>query len=247
MQTLKILCIFIRGEKFKMKKIRAIIFNSMHSINFVLGGIFCLIGFIEMIIGMLIPIPLAMKILFFQGLIFFCYGLITNQFSLYDQTLVFILTPVRGKEFFKAKLIYSIFTSFFALMFLGLILFLINIFIPIWDLKFMIFIGPILFPFIIAFSMILSALSIKGGLLRFIIMIVGYGLFPSLSMMMISDLPKLELIKSFFERVSYPLFLLVVYIVSLLIILISYFIGKRNFNKFRFKSFMIINQRNRQG
>ena len=230
-----------------MKKIRAIIFNSMHSINFVLGGIFCLIGFIEMIIGMLIPIPLAMKILFFQGLIFFCYGLITNQFSLYDQTLVFILTPVRGKEFFKAKLIYSIFTSFFALMFLGLILFLINIFIPIWDLKFMIFIGPVLFPFIIAFSMILSALSIKGGLLRFIIMIVGYGLFPSLSMMMISDLPKLELIKSFFERVSYPLFLLAVYIISLLIILVSYFIGIRNFNKFRFKSFMIMNQRNRQG
>ena len=231
-----------------MKKIMAIIFNSIHSVNFVLGGIFCLIGFIEMIIGMLIPIPLAMKILFFQGLIFFCYGLITNQFSLYDQTLVFILTPVRGKEFFKAKLIYSIFASFFALMFLGLILFLINIFIPIWDLKFMIFIGPILFPFIIAFSMILSALSIKGGLLRFIIiMIVGYGLFPSLSVMMISDLPKLELIKSFFERVSYPLFLLAVYIVSLLIILISYFIGKRNFNKFRFKSFMIINQRNRRG
>ena len=225
----------------------AIIFNSIHSVNFVLGGIFCLIGFIEMIIGMLIPIPLAMKILFFQGLIFFCYGLITNQFSLYDQTLVFILTPVREKEFFKAKLIYSIFASFFALMFLGLILFLINIFIPIWDLKFMIFIGPILFPFIIAFSMILSALSIKGGLLRFIIMIAGYGLFPAVSMIMISDLPKLELIKSFFERVSYPLFILTVYIISSLIVLISYFIGKRNFNKFRFKSFMIINQRNRQG
>lgn len=230
-----------------MKKIMAIIFNSIHSVNFVLGGIFCLIGFIEMIIGMLIPIPLAMKILFFQGLIFFCYGLITNQFSLYDQTLVFILTPVREKEFFKAKLIYSIFASFFALMFLGLILFLINIFIPIWDLKFMIFIGPILFPFIIAFSMILSALSIKGGLLRFIIMIAGYGLFPAVSMIMISDLPKLELIKSFFERVSYPLFILTVYIISSLIVLISYFIGKRNFNKFRFKSFMIINQRNRQG
>ena len=230
-----------------MKKIRAIIFNSMHSVNFVLGGIFCLIGFIEMIIGMLIPIPLAMKILFFQGLIFFCYGLITNQFSLYDQTLVFILTPVRGKEFFKVKLIYSIFTSFFALMFLGLILFLINIFTPIWDLKFMIFIGSVLFPFIIAFSMILSALSIKGGLLRFIIMIVGYGLFPAVSMIMISDLPNLELIKSFFERVSYPLFILAVYIISSLIVLIYYFIGKRNFNKFRFKSFMIINQRNRQG
>nr|WP_314779630.1 hypothetical protein [uncultured Treponema sp.] len=230
-----------------MKKIMAIIFNSIHSVNFVLGGIFCLIGFIEMIIGMLIPIPLAMKILFFQGLIFFCYGLITNQFSLYDQTLVFILTPVREKEFFKAKLIYSIFASFFALMFLGLILFLINIFIPIWDLKFMIFIGPILFPFIIAFSMILSALSIKGGLLRFIIMIAGYGLFPAVSMIMISDLPKLELIKSFFERVSYPLFILTVYIISSLIVLISYFIGKRNFNKFRFKSFMIMNQRNRQG
>ena len=132
-------------------------------------------------------------------------------------------------------------------MFLGLILFLINIFIPIWDLKFMIFIGPILFPFIIAFSMILSALSIKGGLLRFIIMIAGYGLFPAVSMIMISDLPKLELIKSFFERVSYPLFILTVYIISSLIVLISYFIGKRNFNKFRFKSFMIMNQRNRQG
>lgn len=231
-----------------MKKTKAIIFNSMHSVNFVLSGIFCLIGFIEMIIGILIPIPLAMKILFFQGLIFFCYGLIINQLSLYDQILVFILTPVRGKEFFKVKLIYSIFTSFFALMFLGLILFLINIFTPIWDLKFMIFIGSVLFPFIIAFSMTLSALSIKGGLLRFIIiMTVGYGLFPAVAMMMISDLPKLELIKSFFERVSYPLFILVVYIVSLLIILISYFIGIRNFNKFRFKSFMIMNQRNRQG
>ena len=78
-------------------------------------------------------------------------------------------------------------------------------------------------------------------------MTVGYGLFPSLSMMMISDLPNLELIKSFFERVSYPLFILAVYIISLVIILISYFIGKRNFNKFRFKSFMIMNQRNRQG
>ena len=112
----------------------------------------------------------------------------------------------------------------------------------------MIFIGSVLFPFIIAFSMTLSALSIKGGLLRFIIiMTVGYGLFPAVAMMMISDLPKLELIKSFFERVSYPLFILVVYIVSLLIILISYFIGIRNFNKFRFKSFMIMNQRNRQG
>ena len=231
-----------------MKKIRAIIFNSINSVNFVLSGIFCLIGFIEMIIGLLISIPQAMRILFFQGLIFFCYGLIINQLSLYDQISIFILTPVGGKDIFKAKLIYSILTSFFALMFLGLILFLINIFIPIWDLKFMIFIGPILFPFIIAFSMILSALSIKGGLLRFIIiMIVGYGLFPSLSMMMISDLPKLELIKSFFERVSYPLFLLAVYIISLLIILVSYFIGIRNFNKFRFKSFMIMNQRNRQG
>ena len=232
-----------------MKKIMAIIFNSIHSVNFVLGGIFCLIGFIEMIIGMLIPIPLAMKILFFQGLIFFCYGLITNQFSLYDQTLVFILTPVRGKEFFKAKLIYSIFTSFFALMFLGLILFLINIFTPIWDLKFMIFIGSILFPFIIAFSMILSALSIKGGLIRFIIiMIIAYGLLPTISIMMISSLNgNIEIVKSFFETVQPPLFLLAVYLVSLLIILISYFISIRNFNKFRFKSFMIMNQRNRRG
>ena len=204
-----------------MKKIMAIIFNSIHSVNFVLGGIFCLIGFIEMIIGMLIPIPLSMKILFFQGLIFFCYGLITNQFSLYDQILVFILTPVRGKEFFKAKLIYSIFTSFFALMFLGLILFLINIFTPVWDLKFMIFIGLVLFPFIIAFSMILSALSIKGGLLRFIIiMIVGYGLLPTISIMMISSLNgNIEIVKSFFETVQPPLFLLAVYLVCLVLIL----------------------------
>ncbi|MGI5084986.1 hypothetical protein [Treponema putidum] len=231
-----------------MKKIRAIIFNSINSVNFMLGGIFCLIGFIEMIVGLLISIPQAMRILFFQGLIFFCYGLIINQLSLYDQISIFILTPVRGKDIFKAKLIYSILTSFFALMFLGLILFLINIFIPIGDIKFMIFIGLVLFPLIISFSMILSALSIKGGLLRFIIiMIVGYGLFPAVSMIMISDLPNLELIKSFFERVHYPLFLLAVYIISSLIVLISYFIGKRNFNKFRFKSFMIMNQRNRQG
>ena len=84
----------------------------------------------------------------------------------------------------------------------------------------MIFIGSVLFPFIIAFSMILSALSIKGGLLRFIIiMTVGYGLFPAVSMIMISDLPNLELIKSFFERVSYPLFILAVYIISLVLIL----------------------------
>ena len=231
-----------------MKKIRAIIFNSINSVNFVLSGIFCLIGFIEMIIGLLISIPQAMRILFFQGLIFFCYGLIINQLSLYDQISIFILTPVGGKDIFKAKLIYSILTSFFALMFLGLILFLINIFIPIGDIKFMIFIGLVLFPLIISFSMILSALSIKGSLLRFIIiMIVGYGLFPAVSMIMISDLPNLELIKSFFERVHYPLFLLAVYIISSLIVLISYFIGKRNFNKFRFKSFMIMNQRNRQG
>ena len=231
-----------------MKKIRAIIFNSINSVNFVLSGIFCLIGFIEMIIGLLISIPQAMRILFFQGLIFFCYGLIINQLSLYDQISIFILTPVGGKDIFKAKLIYSILTSFFALMFLGLILFLINIFIPIGDIKFMIFIGLVLFPLIISFSMILSALSIKGSLLRFIIiMIVGYGLFPAVSMIMISDLPNLELIKSFFERVHYPLFLLAVYIISSLIVLISYFIGKRNFNKFRFKSFMIMNQRNRRG
>jgi len=247
MQVLKILCIFIRGEKFKMKKIMAIIFNSMHSIGTLIGSIFFLIGIIEIIIGALIPA--ARNVIFFQGLMFLFIGTMIPSLTFCEYITMCILMPIRGKEYFIANIIYSLTVNFLAVFGLSLILYVTNLFMPIEDLKLLILTMLFYLPVAIAFNMILFAIQVKGGLLRSIITsIIAYGL-PTAALTVISIYLNTshDKLKSFFQIIPYPLFLLAVYIISLLIILISYFIGKRNFNKFRFKSFMIMNQRNRQG
>ena len=230
-----------------MKKIRAIIFNSMHSIGTLIGSIFFLIGIIEIIIGALIPA--ARNVIFFQGLMFLFIGTMVPLVSVYESIITYILMPIRGKEYFIANIIYSLTVNFLAVFSLSLILYVTNLFMPIEELKLLILTMLFYLPVSIAFNMILFAIQVKGGLLRSIITsIIAYGLPPAaLTVISICLNSSHDKLKSFFQIIPYPLFLLAVYIVSLLIILISYFIGKRNFNKFRFKSFMIMNQRNRQG
>lgn len=230
-----------------MKKIRAIIFNSMHSIGTLIGSIFFLIGIIEIIIGALIPA--ARNVIFFQGLMFLFIGTMVPLVSVYESIITYILMPIRGKEYFIANIIYSLTVNFLAVFSLSLILYVTNLFMPIEELKLLILTMLFYLPVSIAFNMILFAIQVKGGLLRSIITsIIAYGLPPAaLTVISICLNSSHDKLKSFFQIIPYPLFLLAVYIVSLLIILISYFIGKRNFNKFRFKSFMIINQRNRRG
>ena len=230
-----------------MKKIRAIIFNSMHSIGTLIGSIFFLIGIIEIIIGALIPA--ARNVIFFQGLMFLFIGTMVPLVSVYESIITYILMPIRGKEYFIANIIYSLTVNFLAVFSLSLILYVTNLFMPIEELKLLILTMLFYLPVSIAFNMILFAIQVRGGLLRSIITsIIAYGLPTSaLTVISICLNSSHDKLKSFFQIIPYPLFLLAVYIVSLLIILISYFIGKRNFNKFRFKSFMIINQRNRRG
>ena len=230
-----------------MKKIRAIIFNSMHSIGTLIGSIFFLIGIIEIIIGALIPA--ARNVIFFQGLMFLFIGTMVPLVSVYESIITYILMPIRGKEYFIANIIYSLTVNFLAVFSLSLILYVTNLFMPIEELKLLILTMLFYLPVSIAFNMILFAIQVRGGLLRSIITsIIAYGLPPAaLTVISICLNSSHDKLKSFFQIIPYPLFLLAVYIVSLLIILISYFIGKRNFNKFRFKSFMIINQRNRRG
>ena len=230
-----------------MKKIMAIIFNSIHSVGTLIGSIFFLIGIIEIIIGALIPA--ARNVIFFQGLMFLFIGTMVPLVSVYESIITYILMPIRGKEYFIANIIYSLTVNFLAVFSLSLILYVTNLFMPIEELKLLILTMLFYLPVSIAFNMILFAIQVKGGLLRSIITsIIAYGLPPAvLTVISIYLNTSHDKLKSFFQIIPYPLFLLAVYIVSLLIILISYFIGKRNFNKFRFKSFMIINQRNRRG
>ena len=237
MQVLKILCIFIRGEKVKMKKTKAIIFNSMHSIGTLIGSIF----------GALIPA--ARNVIFFQGLMFLFIGTMIPSLTFYEYITMCILMPIRGKEYFIANIIYSLTVNFLAVFGLSLILYVTNLFMPIEELKLLILTMLFYLPVSIAFNMILFAIQVKGGLLRSIITsIIAYGLPPAaLTVISIYLNTSHDKLKSFFQIIPYPLFILTVYIISSLIVLISYFIGKRNFNKFRFKSFMIMNQRNRQG
>ena len=230
-----------------MKKTKAIIFNSMHSIGTLIGSIFFLIGIIEIIIGALIPA--ARNVIFFQGLMFLFIGTMIPSLTFYEYITMCILMPIRGKEYFIANIIYSLTVNFLAVFGLSLILYVTNLFMPIEEFKLLILTMLFYLPVSIAFNMILFAIQVKGGLLRSIITsIIAYGLPPAaLTVISIYLNTSHDKLKSFFQIIPYPLFIFTVYIISSLIVLISYFIGKRNFNKFRFKSFMIMNQRNRQG
>ncbi|UTC62938.1 hypothetical protein E4O05_03310 [Treponema sp. OMZ 787] len=226
-----------------MKKIRAIIFNSMHSIGVLIGSIFFLIGIIEILIGALIPA--ARNVIFFQGLMFLFIGTMIPSLPFYEYITMYILMPIRGKEYFIANTIYSLSVNFLSIFTLSLILYIINFFLPIEDLKLLIWILFIYLPSSVTFNMILCAVSIKGGLLRSIITsVIAYGLPPTvLTLVSIGLNTSHDKLKSFFQIIPFTLFFLAVYLVSLVLILISFFLGTRNFNKFRFKSFMLRNKK----
>ncbi|UTC77140.1 hypothetical protein E4O04_03600 [Treponema sp. OMZ 799] len=225
-----------------MKKIRAIIFNSMHSIGVLIGSIFFLIGIIEILIGALIPA--ARNVIFFQGLAFLFIGTMIPSLSFYESITMCILMPIRGKEYFIANTIFSLSVNFLSVFILSLILYIINFFLPIEDFKLLILIMFIYLPAAISFNMILCAVSIKGGLLRSIITsVIACGL-PStvLPLVSIGLNTSHDKLKAFFQIIPFPFFLLAVYLVSLVLILISFFLGTRNFNKFRVKGFMLRNK-----
>ncbi|UTC74583.1 hypothetical protein E4O03_10250 [Treponema sp. OMZ 792] len=225
-----------------MKKVKAIIFNSMHSVGVLIGSIFFLIGIIEILIGALIPA--ARNVIFFQGLMFLFVGTMIPSLPFYESITMYILMPIHGKEYFIANSIYSLSVNFLSVFILSLILYIINFFLPIEDFKLLILIMFIYLPAAISFNMILCAVAIKGGLLRSIITsVIAYGLPPTvLTLVTIGLNTSHDKLKSFFEIIPFTLFFLAVYLVSLVLILISFFLGTRNFNEFRIKGFMLRNK-----
>ena len=95
-----------------MKKIKAIIFNYTHGISSLIGAVFFLIGIVEIIIGA--SIPAARNVIFFQGLMFLFIGTMLPSLTFYESITMYILMPIRGKEYFIANIIYSLLINFFA-------------------------------------------------------------------------------------------------------------------------------------
>lgn len=230
-----------------MKKIKAIIFNYTHGISSLIGAVFFLIGIVEIIIGA--SIPAARNFIFFQGLMFLFIGTMIPSLPFYESITMYILIPIRGKEYFIANIIYSLLINFFAVFSLSIILSFINFFIAIEDFKFIILIMLFYFPIAIAFTLSLCAISVRGGLLRTIIVsIIAYGFPPALATLLNLYLMNSQnTVQTFFEIWNWHLLFLFVYVASLIVVLISYFIGIRNFNKFRLTGFMIKNRRSRLG
>ena len=225
-----------------MKKIKALIFNSMYSNSIVFAIIFLSVSVIELILGLFIPA--ARPLLFVQSFLLSVVGSL-GVINSNDQFFSFLLFPLEAKIILRAKLIQILATLIFICMLFTLVLFVSHLFEPIRNLYFVFFIAAAILPVICTISFLWFCVILRGHIVvTFIFSILLYGL-PGMSAGIITLISP-ELYISLFELlISTNKFVILaaVYLVCSVIIFLLYKLGLRNFQKLQHNAYFVIKRK----
>lgn len=225
-----------------MKKIKALIFNSMYSSSIIFAIIFSSISIIELIVGLFIP--KTRSVMFTQSFLFMLIGCLSFINS-NDQFFSFLLFPLSAKTILKAKLIQILTVLIFICMLFSLVLFFSHLYEPIHNLHVIFFIAAAIFPVIFVISFLWFCVILKGNIAATIMFsILLYGM-PGICAGIISSIsPRFYiLIFEFFNGINTFLILAEIYLVCSVIIFLLYKLGLRNLKKLQHNAFFVIKRK----